>query len=128
MAVEKRLRRFCRIGLDGADVGVRQVEAEHMQLHPHAANHADAFAKIDLSLTRPVSGFTPRRLERIICGSLADYCAAAYTRLRRPKARRGFGCMLSLATSIWSAVRLIAIKAGAGYEQQGFNLVPETVS
>jgi hypothetical protein len=82
-----------------------------MQLHPHAADHADALAKIDLSVTRPVSGFTLRRPKRIMCGSLADYCAAAYTRLRPPKARRGFGCMLSLATSIWSAVRLMAIKA-----------------
>jgi hypothetical protein len=107
MAVEKRFRRLCRIGLDGADVGVRQVEAEHMQLHPHT----DAFAKIDLSVNRPVSGFTPQQPERIMCGSLADYCAAAYTRLRPPKARRGFGCMLSLATSIWSAVRLMVIKA-----------------
>ena len=33
----------------------------------------------------------------------------------------------SLATSIRSAVRFMPIKAGAGHEQQGFNLVPETV-
>ena len=55
MAVEKRLRRLRRIGLDEAGVRMRQVEAEHMQLHPHAADDADAFAKIDLRVTRRMS-------------------------------------------------------------------------
>jgi hypothetical protein len=32
-----------------------QVEAEHMQLHPHAANEGDAFAKIDLCGARRMS-------------------------------------------------------------------------
>ena len=52
MAVEKSLRRLRRIGLDEAGVRVRQVEAEHMQLHPHAADDRDAFAEIDLRVTR----------------------------------------------------------------------------
>ena len=34
---------------------MRQVEAEHMQLHPHAADDADAFAKIHLRVTRRMS-------------------------------------------------------------------------
>ena len=52
MAVETRLRRLRRIGLDEASVGVRQVEAEHMQLHPRAADDRDAFAEIDLRVAR----------------------------------------------------------------------------
>ena len=48
--VEKGFRGLRRIGLDEAGVRVRQVEAEHMQLHRHATNHADAFAKINLRM------------------------------------------------------------------------------
>jgi hypothetical protein len=51
MAVEKSLRCLYRIGLDEAGVRMRQVEAEHMQLHPHAADDGDAFAEIDLRMT-----------------------------------------------------------------------------
>ena len=40
---------------------------------------------------------------------------------------RILGVQFSLATSIRSAVRFMPIKAGAGHEQQGFNLVPDTV-
>ena len=49
MAVQKGFRGLRRIGLDEASVRLRQVETKHMQLHPHAANDADAFAEIDLS-------------------------------------------------------------------------------
>jgi hypothetical protein len=52
----------------------------------------------------------PRMLDRVVQKPIAD-----------------FGCTFSLATSIRSAVRFMPIKAGAGHEQQGFNLVPETV-
>jgi hypothetical protein len=31
---------------------MRQVEAENVQLHPHAADDADAFAEVDLSVAR----------------------------------------------------------------------------
>jgi transposase len=51
-AIKKSLHRLHRIGLDEAGVRLRQVEAEHMQLYPHAADDADAFAKIDLRMTR----------------------------------------------------------------------------
>jgi len=51
----------------------------------------------------------PRLLDRVVQKPIAD-----------------FGCTFSLATSIRSAVRFMPIKAGAGHEQQGFNLVPET--
>ncbi len=52
VAVEKSLRRLRGIGFDEAGVRMRQVEAEHMQLHPHAADHRHAFAEIDLRVTR----------------------------------------------------------------------------
>src|ERR1700737_2597712 len=38
--------------LDEAGVRMRQVEAEHMQLHPYAADDANAFAEIDLRMAR----------------------------------------------------------------------------
>ena len=31
---------------------MRQVEAEHMQLHPYAADDANAFAEVDLRMAR----------------------------------------------------------------------------
>ncbi len=42
MAIQECLRRLCRVGLDEAGIRVRQVEAEHVQLHPHAADHPNA--------------------------------------------------------------------------------------
>jgi hypothetical protein len=44
MAVEKRLHRLRRIGLDKVGLWMRQVEAD-MQLHCSATNDGDAFAK-----------------------------------------------------------------------------------
>ena len=52
MAVQKGLRRLRRIGLDETGVRMRQVEAEDVQLHPHAADDADALAEVDLSVSR----------------------------------------------------------------------------
>src|SRR3977135_1605700 len=43
--VKKSFRRLRRIGLDEAGVRMGQVEAEHTQLHAHAADDANAFAK-----------------------------------------------------------------------------------
>jgi hypothetical protein len=42
--------RFRRIDLDEASIRLRQVEAEDMQLHPHAADDADVFAEINLGM------------------------------------------------------------------------------
>src|SRR5580704_17292831 len=50
--IKKSFRRLRRIGLDEAGVRMRQVEAEHMQLHPYAADDANAFAEIDLRMAR----------------------------------------------------------------------------
>jgi hypothetical protein len=50
--VEKSLGRLRRIGLDETGVRMRQVEAEHMQLHANAANDADAFAEVGLRMAR----------------------------------------------------------------------------
>src|ERR1700720_2699330 len=50
--VEERFRGLRRIGLDEAGVRMRQVEAEHMQLHPYAADDAKAFAEVDLRMAR----------------------------------------------------------------------------
>src|ERR1700730_10393868 len=50
--VKKSFRRLRRIGLDEAGVRMRQVEAEHMQLHPYAADDANAFAEVDLRMAR----------------------------------------------------------------------------
>src|SRR6202040_2489282 len=50
--VKKSFRRLRRIGLDEAGVRMRQVEAEHMQLHAYAADDAKAFAEIDLRMAR----------------------------------------------------------------------------
>ena len=50
--IEKSLGRLRRIGLDETGVRLRQVEAEDMQLHAHAADDADAFAEVDLRMAR----------------------------------------------------------------------------
>src|SRR6202022_2430879 len=50
--IKKSFRRLRRIGLDEAGVRMRQVEAEHMQLHPYAADDANAFAEVDLRMAR----------------------------------------------------------------------------
>src|SRR3984893_8885740 len=50
--VKKSFRRLRRIGLDDAGVRMRQVEAEHMQLHPYAADDTNAFAEVDLRMAR----------------------------------------------------------------------------
>src|ERR1700720_4311917 len=50
--IQKSFRRLRRIGLDEAGVRMRQVEAEHMQLHPYAADDAKAFAEVDLRMAR----------------------------------------------------------------------------
>src|ERR1700730_14070785 len=50
--IKKSFRRLRRIGLDEAGVRMRQVEAEHMQLHPYAADDAKAFAEVDLRMAR----------------------------------------------------------------------------
>src|ERR1700732_2704211 len=50
--IKKSFRRLRRIDLDEAGVRMRQVEAEHMQLHPYAADDANAFAEIDLRMAR----------------------------------------------------------------------------
>ena len=52
MAIEKGFRRLRRIGLDEERVRVRQAHEEDMQLATHAADHADRFAEVDLSMTR----------------------------------------------------------------------------
>ena len=52
MAVKKGFRRLRRIGLEETGVRMRKVEAENVQLHPHAADDANAFAEIDLSVAR----------------------------------------------------------------------------
>ena len=54
MAVEKGFGPLGWIGLDETGVRMRQVEAEDMQLHPHAADDANAFAEVDLGMTRRV--------------------------------------------------------------------------
>src|SRR6202022_3270835 len=58
--IKKSFRRLRRIGLDEAGVRKRQVEAEHMQLHPYAADDAKAFAEVDLRMARRM-GKAPRR-------------------------------------------------------------------
>src|SRR3984893_5485217 len=50
--VKKSFRRLRRIGLDEAGVRMRQVEAEHMQLYPYAADDTNAFAEVDLRMAR----------------------------------------------------------------------------
>jgi hypothetical protein len=52
--IEKGFRDLHRIGLDEASIRLRQVEAGGMQLHPHAADDADAFAEIDLGMAGPM--------------------------------------------------------------------------
>ena len=48
--------RLCRVGLDEAGIRVRQVEAKHVQLHPHAADHPNALTKVHLRMTRRMTG------------------------------------------------------------------------
>src|SRR3984893_15525374 len=50
--VKQSFRRHRQIALDEAGVRMRQVEAEHMQLHPYAADDAKAFAEVDLRMAR----------------------------------------------------------------------------
>ena len=50
MAVEERFGGLARIGFHEARIGLRQVHAEEVDLLPHAADHADRLAKIDLAV------------------------------------------------------------------------------
>jgi hypothetical protein len=52
MAVKKGFRRLRGIGLHERSIRVRNVHEEHMDLLPHAADHRDRLAEIDLRMSR----------------------------------------------------------------------------
>jgi hypothetical protein len=94
MAVEKRLRRLRRIGLQKTGVRLRQLEAEHMQLHPHAADDADALAEIDLRMARRVSERHRTSLASVTASaarSPSPPCSRRRNRARPAAARLGAG-------------------------------------
>jgi len=49
--VEEGLHALGRVGLDEAGVRVRQVEAEEVDLPPHARDHRHGLAEVDLGVT-----------------------------------------------------------------------------
>jgi hypothetical protein len=49
--VQKGLDPLGRVGLEEAGIRVRQVEAEEVDLLPHAANHRHRLAKVGLGMT-----------------------------------------------------------------------------
>src|ERR1700724_278551 len=89
--VKKRFRRLRRIGLDEAGVRMRQVEAEHMQLRPYAADDANAFAEVDLLMARRM-GQRHEGLARPGAGDphviLHDRIAAGKPRVRSAAVRK----------------------------------------
>jgi hypothetical protein len=68
MAVEERFGRLARIRLHKARVRLRQVHAEEVDLLPHAADHRDRFAKINLAMARRMR----QRHERLAAARPAD--------------------------------------------------------
>jgi hypothetical protein len=61
--VEKGLGPLGRVGLEETGIRVRQVEAEEVDLLPHAADYRHRFAKVGLGMT----GRVGQRYEHFLC-------------------------------------------------------------